>query len=64
MKIKSPEDRIRQAQAEIDAALAKRNYGYKLLNEAEEEMAVARLKLSEAQKDAKIQEPKERKVSQ
>lgn len=41
MKIQSPGDRIRQAQAELDAALAKRNYGYKLLNEAEEEMSMA-----------------------
>lgn len=62
MKISSPGDRIRQAQAEIDAALAKRNYGYKLLNEAEEEMSMARLKLTEAQRDAKIQEQEKREI--
>ncbi len=62
MKIQSPGDRIRQAQAEIDAALAKRNYGYKLLNEAEEEMSMARLKLTEAQRDAKIQEQEKREI--
>lgn len=62
MKISSPGDRIRQAQAEIDAAMAKRNYGYKLLNEAEEEMSMARLKLTEAQRDAKIQEQEKREI--
>ena len=62
MKIQSPGDRIRQAQAEIDAALAKRNYGYKLLNEAEEEMSMARVKLTEAQRDAKIQEQEKREI--
>lgn len=62
MKISSPGDRIRQAQAELDAALAKRNYGYKLLNEAEEEMSMARLKLTEAQRDAKIQEQEKREI--
>lgn len=62
MKIQSPGDRIRQAQAELDAALAKRNYGYKLLNEAEEEMSMARLKLTEAQRDAKIQEQEKREI--
>lgn len=62
MKIQSPGDRIRQAQAEIDAAMAKRNYGYKLLNEAEEEMSMARLKLAEAQRDAKIQEQEKREI--
>ena len=62
MKIQSPGDRIRQAQAEVDAALAKRNYGYKLLNEAEEEMSMARLKLTEAQRDAKIQEQEKREI--
>ncbi len=62
MKIQSPGDRIRQAQAEIDAAMAKRHYGHKLLNEAEEEMSMARLKLTEAQRDAKIQEQEKREI--
>lgn len=46
--MRTPADRIKQAQVEIDAALAKRSRARKLWDEAEEELAMANLKLQDA----------------
>lgn len=41
------EDRKKQAQCEIDTALAKRHRAWQMWQDAEEELAVARLKLAD-----------------
>ena len=41
------EDKAKQAQCEIDAAIAKRNRARQLWDEAEEELVIARIKLEE-----------------
>ena len=46
--MKTAVDLIRQAQCEIDAAIAKRTRAKKLFEEAEEEIIMARLKLEDA----------------
>ena len=50
--IKTPDLKIKQAQCEIDAALAKRNRARKLWDEAEEELVMARIKMTEAEREA------------
>lgn len=49
--MKTPEDKVKQAQTEMDAALAKRNRAKKLWDEAEEELIVARIKMKDAQEE-------------
>ena len=41
------EDRMRQAQCEIDAALAKRHRAWQLWQDVEEELTMARMKLAD-----------------
>lgn len=50
--IKTPDLKIKQVQREIDAALAKRNRARKLWEEAEEELVMARIKMTEAEREA------------
>lgn len=45
--MKTKEDKLKQAQAEVDAALAKRNVAWRMWIEAGEELAKARMKLGE-----------------
>ena len=51
--MRTQEDRLRQAQCEIDTALAKRNTAKRLLQEAEEELIMARLKIADIQEKKK-----------
>ena len=46
--MKTPDDRIKQAQAEINAAFAKRIRARKLWDEAETEIIEARIKMEDA----------------
>lgn len=46
--MRTAEDKIRQAQAEMDAAMAKRYRARKLWAEAEEELVMARMKMQDA----------------
>ena len=48
--MKIPEDKMKQAQCEIDAAMAKRYRARRLWDEAEEELIIARIKLEDAAK--------------
>ena len=50
--IRTPEVKMKQAQCEIDAALAKRARARKLWDEAEEELIIARIKMQEAEHEA------------
>ena len=50
--IRTPEVKMKQAQCEIDAALAKRARARKLCDEAEEELIIARIKMQEAEHEA------------
>ena len=50
--IKTPDLKIKQAQCEIDTAIAKRNRARKLWEEADEELIMARIKLREAEREA------------
>lgn len=45
--MKTIEDRKKQAQCEIDAALAKRHRAWQLWQDAEEELIMARMKLAD-----------------
>lgn len=45
--MKTKEDKLKQAQAEVEAALAKRNVAWRMWIEAGEELAKARMKLGE-----------------
>ena len=49
--MKTPEDKVKQAQTEINAALAKRARGSKLWAEAEEELIMAEIKMQDALKE-------------
>ena len=40
-------DKLQQAQCEINAALAKRNRAYQMLQEAEEEIVMAQMKIND-----------------
>ena len=51
--MRTVEDRVKQAQAEIDAALAKRSRANQLWLDAEEELTMARLKLLDLSKEIK-----------
>lgn len=51
--MRTVEDRVKQAQAEIDAALAKRSRAKQLWLDAEEELTMARLKLLDLSKEIK-----------
>lgn len=46
--MKTRNDRIKQAQAEIDAALAKRRLARKLWEESDEELVMAQIKMGDA----------------
>ena len=49
--MKTVEDRIKQAQVEMDAAMAKRMRARKLWAEADEELVMARMKMQDALKE-------------
>lgn len=51
--MRTREDRIKQAQTEIDAALAKRSRAKKLWEEAEEELIMAQIKMGDAINESK-----------
>lgn len=50
----TPHDRMRQAQCEMDRALAKRQLARKLWDEAEEELIEARYKMEVAERAQKL----------
>ena len=45
--MKTTEDRKKQAQCEIDAAMAKRHRAWQMWQDAEEELTMARMKLAD-----------------
>ena len=47
--MKTREDLLKQAHAEIDTALAKRRRAYQMIQDADEEIVMARMKISDIQ---------------
>ena len=61
--MRTPEDKVKQAQAEIDAALVKRARGSKLWAEAEEELIMAEIKMQDALKAQREAELRVKRLS-
>ena len=58
--MKTPADRIKQAEVEINSAIAKRLRAQKLWQEADEELVIARLKMEDAINEQRCKEAMQR----